>query len=111
MNLDTLTGKHKRCLRSIAAKLKNENNIAVLQCKQSTVSFRENLNSVLVARELVQIKVHVDKKKLAKDLGIELAQATNSLLAQTVGHTILLYRPSEPAGLITIDLLKKMETM
>ena len=41
------------------------------------------------------------KKSDANELGMKIAEASSSLLAQTVGHSILLYRPSEPHGRVT----------
>ena len=59
------------------------------------------VEDVLAGHELVQIKLRVKKKSEANELGLKIAEASSSLLAQTVGHSILLYRPSEPNGRVT----------
>ena len=60
-----------------------------------------NVEDVLAGHELVQIKLRVKKKSEANELGLKIAEASSSLLAQTVGHSILLYRPSQPTGRVT----------
>ena len=63
------TGKHRRCLRAIANRLKasDQMNTVILNVKNElSDSFVTNLDSVLVAHELVQVKTNAEKKKLAK---------------------------------------------
>lgn len=56
------------------------------------------------AKELVQVKLSVEKKKLAREMGESIASRTSSLLAQTVGHSVLLYKEATPPGKITLSL-------
>ena len=60
-----------------------------------------NEDDILTANELVQIKLRVKKKREANLLGIQIAEASSSMLAQTLGHSILLYRQSNPKGRVT----------
>lgn len=94
-------GRHRRILRSIASRLKQEKQLDVLSCNQLTDAFLANVKELISSKELVQIKVKVDKKKEAKVLGDRMALATDSMVAQVVGHTVLLYRMASPPGLVT----------
>jgi RNA-binding protein YhbY len=60
-----------------------------------------NLEDVIASRELVQVRFKVEKKKEAKDIGEKISLETRSLLAQVVGHTVLLYRASTPPGKVS----------
>jgi RNA-binding protein YhbY len=54
----------------------------------------EEVDKLLGAVELVRCKFAVDKKAEAKVLALELAGLTGAAVAETIGHTALLYRPS-----------------
>ena len=41
---------------------------------------------------------------MARELGDKLASITNSLLAQTLGHSVLLYKEASPPGKVTRSL-------
>jgi pyrimidine deaminase RibD-like protein/RNA-binding protein YhbY len=62
----------------------------------------EHLDGVLWRDELVSLKLNkaVGKKKLAKQLGERIAAELHAHVAQTVGHTVLLYRPGIPPVLM-----------
>ena len=95
-------GKHRRSLRSIANKMKITKELPTLQCSEVSDSFRNNLADVMSSLELVQIRLlNIDKKKEAKIIGETLAEELDCLLAQVVGHTILLYKEAKPKGKIT----------
>ena len=96
-----IIGKHKRSLRSIANKFKQTKELSVIQWSQSSESFMKNLEEVIAANELVQIRLNVEKRKEAKEIGTQISLDTNSTLAQVVGHTVLLYRASSPPGRIS----------
>ena len=100
-------GKHRRSLRTIANQKKQTNNLPVVHCNIVSEDFMKNVEEVLAARELVQVKFNVEKKKDAKEMGTKISMDTKSLLAQVVGHTVLLYRASSPPGSIS-KLLKEM---
>ena len=97
-------GKHKRALRAIANLLKQEKELPVLQCKEPetpSAGFISELNHLLAAHELCQVKLKVKKRKEANSVGEILAEKSDSLLAQCVGHSVLLYKASLPAGRVT----------
>jgi RNA-binding protein YhbY len=100
-------GKHKRTLRAISNRMKSTQQLPLLYCKDITEGFLINLNDLIKCKELVQIKMNVDKKKEAKEIGIRLALETNSIVAQVVGHSILLYKESNPPG----DVSKALAAM
>ena len=65
----------------------------------------------MAAKEIVQVKLNVEKKQLAREMGETLASRTNSLLAQTVGHSVLLYKEATPPGTITLSLQKMIKEL
>ena len=71
-------------------------------------NWMEQVDSLLWDHELVKLQLNlaVGKKKLAKKLGERIAAKLNAHVAQSVGHTVLLYRPGIPP---VLDL-KVMET-
>ena len=104
-------GKRHRALRSLANSMKSDKSIVILQCDDSpSSSFVKNLAETIAARELVNIRIDVEKKKTAKLVGEKLASDTGSMLAQVLGHTVLLYKESNPPGPITEKYLKLLTT-
>eukprot|EP00980_Cylindrotheca_fusiformis_P017504 scaffold5490_cov125-Cylindrotheca_fusiformis.AAC.21 len=61
----------------------------------------ERADEHLWKEELLNLRLNkaVGKKKLARRLGERIASDLNAHVAQTVGHTVLLYRPGVPAVL------------
>ena len=53
------------------------------------------VSTALKAHELVRCKFAVEKKAEAKAKAAELAESTGAAVAEVLGHTALLYRPSE----------------
>ena len=53
---------------------------------------------LVLKQEVVNVRLNkaVGKKKLANQLGNRIAKELNAHVAQTVGHTVLLYRPGVP---------------
>lgn len=104
-------GKHRRILRSIANRLKSNDEMSTLQYSgriEKDDAFIDNLKSILIAHELVLIKANVKKKKEAKEMGLKLALSSGSELVQVVGHTILLYSSSGEDGKVTKMLGKEL---
>lgn len=64
------------------------------------------IDDLLTKHELIRVKVRgAGKRRRALHLGSVLANSTNSSVAQSLGHTILLYRErSEESGIEKIDL-------
>lgn len=89
-----LSGRQKRQLRSHAGRLamsKQLRSIIVSDPKRSA----GDLSAQLEANELVRARFpEVGKKAEAKQLAAELAELTSSSVAEVLGHTALLYRPS-----------------
>jgi len=99
-------GKFRRQLRAIANTKKAESSLTVMHVrgvKEITDAFKADVQAQLLAHELVQVKTRVKKKKEAAALGEELASATDSVVAQVVGHSILLFQSNdkEVTGLLT----------
>lgn len=69
----------------------------------------ERVDSLLWKDELVNLRLNkaVGKKKLASRLGERIAQELGAHVAQTVGHTTLLFRPGVPPILDLEELVKE----
>ena len=88
----TLTGKQARYLRGLGHALRP---IVMLGRQELTDSVRTSLDEALTAHELVKVKLQegclLDRREAAELL----AAATGAAVAQVLGKTILLYRPSD----------------
>lgn len=87
-----LSGKQKRYLRSLAV-----NEKAIFQIGKDGLSINtiNSVNEALDARELVKISILKTCESLVDDIKNELVSKTSSELVQTIGKTIVLYRPSK----------------
>jgi RNA-binding protein len=88
----TLTGKQARYLRGLGHPLRP----AVMIGRQDlTDTVHASLDASLTAHELVKVKLQegcmLDRHEVAERLAI----ATGAAIAQVLGKTILLYRPSD----------------
>ncbi len=92
-----LTGKQRRALRALGHHLQP----AVTIGKNGVVeSVLEQLEEILLAQQLVKVKL-LRTCPLGKEAVIDaLTQRTGAALAQAVGHTLLLYRPRPESPLI-----------
>lgn len=84
-----MTSKQRAYLRSLA------NNIdAIFQVGKGGISdvLLEQLNNAIEARELIKITVLETAPASAKELAEEIANGTNSVVVQTVGNKITLFR-------------------
>ena len=87
-----MTSKQRTYLRGLA------NNIdAIFQVGKSGISdvLLEQLDKALEARELIKISVLETAPESAKELAEEIAKGTNSVVVQTVGSKITLFRQRE----------------
>ena len=84
-----MTSKERAYLRSLANSID-----AIFQVGKSGISDNliKQLSDALEARELIKISVLESAPDSAKDLGNEIAEATNSTLVQVVGNKITLFR-------------------
>ena len=84
-----MTSKERAYLRGLA------NNIdAIFQIGKSGVSdvLLEQLNNAIESREIIKISVLETAPGNVKDLANEVANGTNSIVVQTVGNKITLFR-------------------
>lgn len=84
-----MTSKERAYLRGLA------NNIdAIFQIGKGGISdvLLEQLNNAIEARELIKISVLETAPGSAKELAEEIAIGTNSVVVQTVGNKITLFR-------------------
>ena len=124
-----ITGGMRRALRSLAGRKKTDSTLAVMawpsagpsvsthdadlaaQVDALTLdpSWVEALDACLWQEELVLVRLNnaVAKKKGAKMLGERIAAELGAHVAQTVGHTVLLYRPGIPPILDLQELLEE----
>lgn len=92
--------------RSESAEVRDSESDLVLQPE-----WMEALDDILWKEELICIRLNkaVKKKKEAKVLGTRIAAELTAHVAQTVGHTVLLYRPGIPATLDLDQLVASMK--
>jgi RNA-binding protein len=88
--LTPLKGSQRKYLRGLAHKL---NPAAFVGQKGITASLTDEINTALDAAELIKIKFSDHKEKELKTALIdEIASATQSHVAGTVGHVAILFR-------------------
>lgn len=94
-----MTSKQRAYLRGLANTID-----AIFQIGKSGISDNliNQLSDALEARELIKISVLETAPANAKTLGVEIAEATNSILVQTVGSKITLYRPRKKDSKIVL---------
>ena len=84
-----MTSKQRAYLRGLANTIDS-----IFQIGKGGISDNliKQLNDALEARELIKISVLETAPDNAKDLGVEIAEATNSTLVQVVGNKITLFK-------------------
>lgn len=94
-----MTSKQRAYLRGLANTID-----AIFQIGKSGISDNliNQLSDALEARELIKVSVLETAPADAKTLGVEIAEATNSTLVQTVGSKITLYRPRKKDSKIVL---------
>lgn len=106
-----LTGKHNRSLRAIAGRMKLAKTLNTIQLNEVTSQSLSNIDISLASHEMVLLRMlTLDKKSAAKELGLSVAEKTNSTVVQTVGHTVLLYRPTNPPSAVSRMLQAELLT-
>lgn len=87
-----MTSKQRAYLRGLANTI-----TAIFQVGKGGISdvLIEQLDNALEARELIKISVLETAPESAKELAQEIAENTNSVVVQTVGNKITLYRPKK----------------
>ena len=91
----SLTGTQRRQLRAIAGRREAAKTLQRMKVVEPARSAAE-LDTVLLAAELVRCKFPVDHKRDVPPLAEELARLVDppAEVAQVLGHTALLYRPA-----------------
>lgn len=89
---ELLTGKQKRYLRSLAAKM-----TPLLQVGKSGISDNviNQLDDALTARELTKVRVLPNCPLEASEAASILSERTQSELIQVIGRNVVLYRQGE----------------
>jgi RNA-binding protein len=90
MSPPVLDGRQRRHLRALAYHLKP---IVQVGGQGFTPGVAEALDQALTRPELVKVRVGGDDDVSVADLAEELTRATGSALAQSIGKTLLFYRP------------------
>jgi RNA-binding protein len=94
-----MKGKQKRYLRSLAM---TEQPIFQIGKGGVNDNLIIQLKDAMEARELIKIRVLNNCEYTARQLGPELAAATDSELVQIIGHNIVLYRRSTKKPMIEL---------
>jgi len=92
-----LTGKRKRFLRALAV---NEKAIFQIGKDGLNENLYRSLNEALKAREMVKISILKTCELETNEVVIELCAHTGASLVQTIGKTIVLYKPARPRKII-----------
>lgn len=95
-----LTGKQIRFLRALGHPLKPTVMLGRQEVGETVLA---SLDAVLTAHELVKVKLQEGCPLDRREAAVLLAEATGSAVAQVLGKTILLYRPSDK-GLIALPV-------
>lgn len=84
-----MTSKQRAYLRSLANKLEPIFQIGKMGISENLI---EQLSNAIEARELIKITVLETAPETTKDIAIEISEKTNSILVQTIGNKITLFR-------------------
>ena len=87
-----MTSKQRAYLRSLANTLEPIFQIGKTGISENLI---QQLSDALDARELIKIHVLETAPDTAKNLGIEISNLTNSILVQTIGNKITLFKQKE----------------
>ncbi|MFR0823195.1 MAG: ribosome assembly RNA-binding protein YhbY [Clostridia bacterium] len=94
-----MTSKQRAYLRGLANHLE-----AIFQIGKAGITdiFVAQISDVLEARELIKISVLETAPDSVRNLAEELASKTDSIVVQTVGNKITLYRPRKKDSKIVL---------
>lgn len=90
----TLNEKQKKHLRKLAHSL---NPVVIIGDSGLTENVLREIDLSLEHHELLKIKVNAANRDQRQDLIQKIAQETNSIIVQSIGHIAVFYRPSENA--------------
>jgi RNA-binding protein len=95
--LAELTGKQRRHLRSLANRLKATVHVGREGISEGLLS---SLEAEFAHRELVKIAINPNAETGARELGADLARSSGAQWVQTLGRTVVLYRPADPPEIV-----------
>ena len=84
-----MTSKQRAYLRSLANKLDPIFQIGKMGISENLIN---QLSDALEARELIKVTVLETAPDTTKDIAIEISEKTNSILVQTIGNKITLFK-------------------
>lgn len=87
-----LTSKQRAKLRGIAS---TEDTIFQLGKGGITDNFIKSCNDALAAREIIKFRVLESALVHPKEIAVEVAEATNSIVVTVIGSKVVLYRRSD----------------
>lgn len=87
-----LTGKQARFLRGLGHKLRP---VVMIGRQEITAAVLASVDEALSAHELIKVKLQEGCLLDRHQVATQLSEASNAAVAQILGRTILLYRPSE----------------
>ncbi len=87
-----MTSKQRAYLRGLANKLEPIFQIGKMGVSENLIN---QLSDALEARELIKVTVLETAPDTTKDLAIEISEKTNSILVQTIGNKITLFKQKE----------------
>jgi RNA-binding protein len=85
-----LDGRQRRHLRALGH---HQKPVVQVGSQGVTPGVVQALDEALLRHELVKVRVDGDAPAPVDEIGAELASGTRAALAQTIGRTLLLYRP------------------
>ncbi|MER2492300.1 ribosome assembly RNA-binding protein YhbY [Catenovulum sediminis] len=88
----SISTKQKQFLKAQAHSLKP---IVQLGANGLTEGVLAEIDSALNHHELIKVKIPTDERDLKKTIIDAIVRETQAFQVQTIGHTVILYRPSE----------------
>lgn len=90
-----LTNKQKKFLKSRAHHLKP---VVIIGIKGMVDNVINEVHQALLSHELIKIRINAENKQQRQQMAQSLANATESILVQIIGHIALFYRrhPKKP---------------
>lgn len=85
-----LTGRQKRHLRSLAHHLKP---VVIIGGDRLSPGLLKKVDAELSAHELIKIRITDGDREELAETESTLCEATGAALVQTIGYTLVLYRP------------------
>lgn len=92
-----LTGKQRRHLRALANPLKPTVHVGKEGVSEGLL---HSLEAEFEHRELVKLSINQNCASSARELALDLARAAKAHWVQTLGRTVVLYRPLDPPEII-----------